>query len=253
MGRETALQPVIWGDDGWLRTLTANAGPDPCPPAPALAPAPWPAVEWDGDFSSSTLPLEFQWLRTARTDTLFSLNDRPGHLRLYGRESVGSSFRQALVARRQEHFRYTATTRVAFEPVDFQQAAGLICYYNSTKFHYLHITRDDGARQLLVMSAWPEDGSCTTTLVAAALPEGAIDLRVAVDDDQLRFAWRGAGETAWHQAPDILDASILSDEVTLGGLPNFTGTFVGMACQDMAGTGIPADFSSFRYEGRDPR
>lgn len=253
MGRETALQPVMWGDDGWLRTLTANAEPDPCPPAPALEPAPWPVVEWDGDFSSQTLPAEFQWLRTAQTGGLFSLTARPGHLRLYGRESVGSSFRQALVARRQEHFRYTATTRVAFEPVDFQQAAGLICYYNSTKFHYLHITRDDGARQLLVMSAWPEDGSCTTTLIAAALPEGAIDLRVAVDDDQLRFAWRGAGEGAWHLAPDMLDASILSDEVTLGGLPNFTGTFVGMACQDMAGTGIPADFSSFRYVGRDPR
>ena len=252
MGRETALQPVQCSDDGWLRTLTANASPDPCPAAPALPSAPWPVAEWDGHFRNPVLPADFQWLRTSDTGALFSLTDRPGHLRLYGRESVGSSFRQALVARRQEHFRYTATTRVAFEPADFQQAAGLICYYNSTKFHYLHITRDHGARQLAVMSAWPHDGSCTTTLVASALPDGAIDLRVEVTDDQLRFGWRGEADEAWQDAPETLDASILSDEASLGGLPNFTGTFVGMACQDMAGTGIPADFSYFRYEGRDP-
>ena len=33
------------------------------------------------------------------------------------------------------------------------------------------------------------------------------------------------------------DASILSDEAQTPGTPNFTGAFVGMACQDMAGTG----------------
>jgi len=36
----------------------------------------------------------------------------------------------------------------------------------------------------------------------------------------------------------------------LPGLPNFTGTFVGMACQDMSGKATPAGFSFFRYEGR---
>ncbi|MGY2736747.1 glycoside hydrolase family 43 protein [Sphingomonas sp. UYP23] len=252
MGRETALQPVQWGADGWLRTRTDGAAPDPHPAAPALPSAPWPEIEWDGEFADPVLPEEFQWLRTAQTEALFSLTERPGHLRLYGRESIGSSFRQALVARRQEHFRYTATTQLEFDPANFQQAAGLICYYNSTKFHYLHITRDQGARQLQVMSAWPHDGSCTMTLVTDALPDGALDLRVVVEDDRLRFGWRRAGDMAWHDAPGILDASILSDEASLGGLPNFTGTFVGMACQDMAGTAIPADFRSFRYEGHDP-
>ena len=35
------------------------------------------------------------------------------------------------------------------------------------------------------------------------------------------------------------------------GLPNFTGAFVGMACQDMAGTALPADFDWFEYRERD--
>ena len=49
----------------------------------------------------------------------------------------------------------------------------------------------------------------------------------------------------------MFDASILSDEATAPGLPNFTGAFVGMACQDLAGTAKPADFDWFEYRERD--
>lgn len=250
LGRETALQPMRWGEDGWLRTLTADAAPDPRPLAPNLPSAPWPEIAWDGQFDDAQLPVALQWLRTPYPNELFSLSARPGHLRLYGRETVGSPFRQSLVAQRQEHLRYTVTTRVDFEPADFQQAAGLICYYNSTKFHYLHITRDEGARRLQVMTASPDSGGCTLEVVVTALPEGPIDLRVDVDLAQLRFAWRGAGAAGWAFLNRALDASILSDEASLPGLPNFTGTFVGMACQDMSGAATPADFAFWRYEGR---
>jgi xylan 1,4-beta-xylosidase len=251
LGRETALQPMRWCDDGWLRTMTADAAPDPRPPTPNLTPAPWPEETWGGDFDDAALPTPLQWLRTPYPDELFSLTARPGHLRLYGRETVGSPFRQALVAQRQEHFCYTATTRLEFEPADFQQAAGLICYYNSTKIHYLHVTREDGARRLQVMTACPDTGGCTLEVVVGALPDGAVELRVDVDFDRLRFAWRGAGEGGWTFLNGALDASILSDEASLPGLPNFTGAFVGMACQDMSGRATPADFAFWRYVGRE--
>ncbi len=249
LGRETAIQPMRWDADGWLRTLAGDAAPDPAPPAPDLPPAPWPADDWDGGFSGPDLPAAFQWLRTPRPDALFSLTARPGHLRLWGRETIGSVFEQALVARRQEHGRYTATTRMDFAPRHFQQAAGLVCYYNGTKFHYLHVTADAGVRQLQLMSATPDTG-CTIMPLVAALPDGPIELRVAVDGAAMRFAWRGEGMD-WREAPVTCDASQLSDEVTLPGLPNFTGSFVGMACQDMSGAGLPADFEWFRYRGED--
>jgi xylan 1,4-beta-xylosidase len=51
--------------------------------------------------------------------------------------------------------------------------------------------------------------------------------------------------------PQIFDASILSDEASAPGQPNFTGAFVGMACQDLAGTRHPADFDWFDYQERD--
>lgn len=250
LGRETALQPMRWCEDGWLRSLTADGAPDPAPTAPDLPPTPWPSRTWDGGFTVDSLPSEFQWLRTPYPDELFSLAARPGYLRLYGRETIGSPFRQALVARRQEDLRFTATTRLEFDPVDFQQAAGLVCYYNSTKFHYLHVSREAGERQLQLMTASPDAGGCTLQILVASLPDGPIELRVEVDLDQLRFAWRGDRENDWRDLPDALDASILSDEASLPGLPNFTGTFVGMACQDMSGRATPADFAFFRYEGR---
>jgi xylan 1,4-beta-xylosidase len=51
--------------------------------------------------------------------------------------------------------------------------------------------------------------------------------------------------------PQTFDASILSDEAQMPGSPNFTGAFVGMACQDMAGTAAPADFDHFTYRERE--
>ncbi len=37
------------------------------------------------------------------------------------------------------------------------------------------------------------------------------------------------------------------------GTPNFTGAFVGMACQDMSGTARAADFDYFEYRESDYR
>ena len=85
-----------------------------------------------------------------------------------------------------------------------------------------------------------------------AIPPGRIELRVEVDYERLRFAYRSGGES-WRWLPEVFDASILSDEATAPGAPNFTGAFVGMACQDMSGTAQPADFDWFEYREREYR
>jgi xylan 1,4-beta-xylosidase len=76
-------------------------------------------------FDGKQLPIDFQWLRSPFPEELFSLNARPGFLRLYGRETIGSLFRQSLVARRQQAHCYSAITAMEFEPAHYQQAAGL--------------------------------------------------------------------------------------------------------------------------------
>jgi len=206
------------------------------------------------------LPIDFQWLRSPCPQELFSLTARPGYLRLYGRETIGSLFRQALVARRQQSHCFSASTVVEFEPEHYQQMAGLICYYGGTKLHYLYLSRDEGTgTHLRVMSAFPDqvpsDAFTPPIAVRAGRP---VRLRVEVDYERLYFGYRVDGEDRdWRWLPHTFDASILSDEAAAPGSPNFTGAFVGMACQDLAGTARAADFDWFEYRERaflaDPR
>jgi xylan 1,4-beta-xylosidase len=247
LGRETAIQPMVWSEDGWLRTLDGAGLPYTEAAAPALPRSPWPTPPEREDFDNPSLPLDFQWLRSPWPEDLFSLTARPGHLRLYGRETVGSHFRQSLVARRQQAHCYGAETAMEFEPDCYQQMAGLICYYNSTKFHYLHVSQDEVlGRYVQVESCVPDQPQPDVFDMPAAIPSGQpVYLRVEVDFERLYFAWR-TGDRAWTRLGPF-DASILSDEAAAPGTPNFTGAFVGVCCQDLAGTGRHADFDYFVY------
>ena len=250
LGRETAIQPMRWGEDDWLRTEDGSGMPVLEALALSRAASPPRATEARYDFGAPELPLDLQWLRTPEPGRIFSLTARPGHLRLYGRETIGSLFTQALVARRQQDFCYSASCAMEFAPEHFQQAAGLVAYYNGSKFHYLHVSHDEAiGRHIRVMSALPDSPQADAFTPPVAIPEGRIELRVEMDYERLRFAFRLEGAD-WTWLPEQFDASILSDEATQPGLPNFTGAFVGMACQDMAGTGRPADFDWFAYRER---
>ncbi|HWO08839.1 MAG TPA: glycoside hydrolase family 43 protein, partial [Polyangiaceae bacterium] len=248
LGRETAITPMRWCEDGWLRTLDGSGLPELVVPAPALTPHEFEREPVREGFDGKELPPAFQWLRSPYPEELFSVTERPGHLRLFGRETIGSWFRQALVARRQDSLCYSASTVIEFEPQHFQQMAGLVAYYNSAKFHYLYISHDDThGKHLRVMTRRPDqvvfDVFTAPVPIAAGEP---VELRVEVDYERLYFGYRvGKGPLVW--LPEPFDASILSDEATMPGLPNFTGAFVGMACQDLAGTACHADFDWFEY------
>jgi xylan 1,4-beta-xylosidase len=254
LGRETAIQKIEWGNDGWPRLSTGGLVPTASVQAPALAAHPWPAEPDRTDFNSPVLPQCFQWLRSPQPERLFSLTARLGALRLYGRESPGSWFEQSLVARRQTSHHYSAETRLEFAPQGYQQFAGLTCYYNRCQFHMLAVTAEENGDRVLSILSCPGDypaGKLTYPLQPAIpLPaEGAIRLGVDVDGAELRFRF-ALDNGDWQQVGPVLDASILSDEAGIGEGGNFTGAFVGMAAYDLGGTALPADFAYFIYKNR---
>ena len=180
-----------------------------------------------------------------------------GVLRLIGRESVGSWFEQALVARRQEHHAYRAETRLAaFAPDTYQQSAGLTTYYNRSKFHFLAVTHEAGVGRVLTILSCPGDW-----------PDGRLSFPLHPPDPAPRrpgrprrrghaaprqqFFWRAGGE--WQPAGPALDASVISDEGGRGEHGSFTGAFVGMLAFDTSGRARPADFASFSYVPADLR
>ncbi|SHK20900.1 glycoside hydrolase family 43 protein [Halomonas caseinilytica] len=254
LGRETAIQKVEWGEDGWLRL--AHGGNAPAIEVPmAGVEQRSPAVEEVHDFASEALPAVFQWLRSPRTERLFSLSARPGYLRLFGRESVGSWFEQALVARRQDSLHCSAETTLEFEPEDLQQFAGLIAYYNRFKFHYLAVTRgDEGDKVLSVMSchdAWPSGNLEIADTGGVVLdPEQPVRLGLDIRKGELQFRY-AQDNAPWQPVGPVLDASLLSDEGSGRAHGYFTGNFLGMAAHDISGRGIPADFADFRYRRED--
>jgi len=243
-----------WAEDGWLYTLDREGVPRLETPAPKLPEHKFPEKPVREDFDSPELPIDFQWLRTPYPDELFSLAKRPGFLRLYGRESIGSFFKQSLVARRQQAFCFSAETAVEFEPEHYQQMAGLVCYYNSTKMHYIYISHDDKpGKHLRVMSCIPDSMQSDAFTDPVEIPAGKpVHLRVEVDYERLHFAYRVGGvDKEWNRLPQQFDASILSDEAIAPGQSSFTGNFVGMTCQDLSGTLHYADFDYFEYKERD--
>jgi xylan 1,4-beta-xylosidase len=245
LGRETALQKIRWDQDGWPRLADGGHWPHNDFEAPALPTHPWAAdAETDG-FDGPRLALAWQSWRTPLTDEVCSLSARPGWLRLYGRESILSVFRQSLVARRQTAFHIEAETTVDIQPGDFQHAAGLVAFYSTDNFYYLFVTKTDHAPRAIGLMAC-EKGQVTYP-VEKEYPvagEGPIGLKLEIDGPRLRFWYRAAD--VWAPVGWELDASILSDEhaVPCG----FTGNFVGVACQDLSGQGRTADFAEFRYQ-----
>jgi xylan 1,4-beta-xylosidase len=242
---------MVWSDDGWLRTADGEGVPRLEVPSAGLPRHEFPTAPERTRFDRPELPPDFQWLRSPWPDELFSLTACPGRLRLYGLESPGSFFRQSLVARRQQAHCFGAGTRMLFEPEHFQQMAGLICYYNAAKFHYLYVSRDESnGRFVRAMSCIPDLARAEDVTAPIPIPSVIpVELRVEVDCERLHFGYR-AGDDNWCWMPQ-LDASILSDEAGPPFHPNFTGAFVGVCCQDLAGTRHPADFEYFDYRERE--
>ena len=179
--------------------------------------------------------------RTPPDPTWLSLTERPGWLRLRGRESPQSLHRQSLVARNRQHFRVRFETCVDFEPRSFQQLAGLICMYDDQNFHYLAISHDEQQGKCIQVLSNQLDVYSEALATPVPLPAGRlVYLRAEFDAADLRFFISSDGSNFTQLGP-VLDASTLSDEHTTMGI-GFTGTFVGLCVHDMTGGGIVADF-----------
>jgi xylan 1,4-beta-xylosidase len=254
LGRETAIQKCVWKDDGWLYLADGGQVPAVDVPAPTNAERRERPRIVRREFKGGALPAEFQWLRTPFAGRLFSTSVAPGALRLFARESIGSWYDQALVARRQEDFAFRAETSVAFAPENFQQMAGLTHYYNRHKFHFLGVTHDARRGRVLILLScpgnWP-DGKLEFPLrEPVPVPQdGPVLLAAEVDGASLQFFWHDG--TDWRSVGPVLDASVISDEGGRGEHGSFTGAFIGMAAFDTSGAGLPADFSYFEYTRRD--
>ena len=250
LGRETAIQRLEWRND-WPYVEGGNQ-PSLQIEGPNIPETPWgPDFPEKDDFNEKTLNLHFQNLRIPLGSSTVSLTDHPGHLRLYGKESLTSKFTQAFIARRWQHFNFTAETKVAFNPTSFQQSAGLVNYYNTQNWTSCQISWHEDKGRILELAV--NDNFVYSQPLKGQeiiVPENAgyIYLRVDVETEVYRYSYSFDG-TNWSTIPITFDSYKLSDDYIKGG-GFFTGAFVGMQCQDTSGRSLHADFDYFTYKSR---
>jgi xylan 1,4-beta-xylosidase len=243
LGRETCLQKVEWTADGWLRLVGGGTEPkiNVAPPigAPILA---WPEKPVRDDFDAGELSSYWSSLRTPVDSTWISLSDRPGWIRLIGRESIHSFHEQSLVAQRVQSFHITAETCLEFEPRTSNHLAGLICWYDTRTHYFLRVTRDDGKKVVGIILT--DDGKYDE-LAESDLQINdwkRIFLRAVIGKENLEFFASPDGVN-WNKIGPTLDSSKLSDDYGQG--LHFTGAMIGLCAQDIDCSGCHADFDYF--------
>ena len=249
LGRESSIQKLEW-KDGWPYLSHGGNAPALHVDMPKMTEVPWEQNYHTIDnFDSAKLNIHFQTLRIPLAKDILTLAERPGYLRLYGRESLTSQFTQALVARRWQSLDFEAETKIDFNPETFQQMAGLVCYYNTMNWTTLHITYNEEKGKIIdLMTAENARFAQPIASNEIVVPENveSVYLKVKISGEVYAYHYSFNG-VSWNEIPVKLDTYKLSDDFVTGG-GFFTGAFVGMHAQDTSGAKLHADFDYFRYE-----
>ncbi|WP_242155616.1 glycoside hydrolase family 43 protein [Aestuariivivens sediminis] len=253
LGRETAIEEVVWKED-WPFVNSGSRLPRLKVPNPNLEVASQKKehVPVRIIFDQDKLPMEFQSLRIPMTENWVSLKERKGFLRLTGRESLTSTHNQSMIARRLQHFKAEVSTLVEFEPDCFQQMSGLVLYYNTGHYHYLHITHRDDDKVLSIISA-DNFQKIEDREIVVITGHSSVVLKASIQFENLQFSYKLKEDGPFTNIGSVLDISILSDDNVREGSeryrPAFTGSFIGLCCQDLRSNKRYADFGWFEYIG----
>lgn len=254
LGRETAIQRIIWTDDGWPRLRQKGKFPDTeveteIQKAAGKEKADQCISEKD-DFEKAELKEEWNTLRQPFDETRQSLSVRPGWLRIYGGMSLNSLFDQTMVARRVQAFSYTAETCMEFCPESVKQKAGLVCYYDTKNYLYLNVTWNEEKGCRCIGVECDRNGDIKESMLISdyiCIPDKLpVKLKVTAHGYKLQFSY-SIEKDVWNEIGTAFDEGMLSDEAAWNGDLSFTGTFTGMCCQDGMYGKIYADFDYFYY------
>lgn len=246
LGRETAIQALRWDADGWPRLAHGDNSPRLEVPV-SLPNHPWPDAPATDPFAGPVLPADFNTLREPPHDSWLSFTRSPGRLSLRGRDSLNSCFDQSVVARRLCHHRASAEVLLHFSPAHFKQAAGLLAYYDNQHFHYLRITGDGPGRAKIGILSSEYDKLSRHDVAGFPLKSASdgIRLRMEMRETELRFQYALGPDAGWTPVERLFEATMLGDWASPHG--GFTGTYWGVACQDLSSRSAWAEFSEFRY------
>ncbi len=243
-GRESALDPVQWTEDGWF-TINSGKGPSTVQSGPDLLQVEYPSCDRD-DFESDKLGLEWQFVRNPFMGNV-SLTERKGYLRLWTSdgELCERRAKNILVKREKEH-NFTAVTSVDFKPGKDGEQAGLTCYYSTTTYVRFCLCYENGLKIVLALR---KGGDEEVVCAIDNVPDTELNLKVLVKSQRREFYYKAKTACEYIKAGVIENASFLSDEGVPAERKRHTGTLTGIYCNNGGcGSRISADFDYFEMK-----
>ncbi len=245
IGRESALDPVRFTDDGWF-VVNEGKGPSKEQLAPDFETVIYKKNYFD-DFDSDKLNLEWEFVRNPALGSC-SLTERPGHFRIWTLDGTLNEIRaKNTLVRREEEFNYEASTKLEFYPTKNGEQAGITCYYSTATYARFSLCYEQGRKLQVVINR-----NHGEELVAEVdnIKEQAIYLKVVVSG-LTRTCYYSYDNENWTKVATLENCIYLCDEGVPDDPKRHTGTLVGIyANNGGCGSRIPADFDWFKYENR---
>lgn len=250
LGRETAIQKMVWDEDGWLRLKSGGSYAEKFTESPVGISEAVYENEDGGFFDDFDTPVLNVRYSSPRIDynTFADCNVRPGYVRIRGQESMNSMHRVSLLGVRQQAFFCEAETALSFVPDYPEQVAGLTYMYDAYSFYLLGKTSTDNGQAVLCLLK-SDTGVITDEIQPIPISaEGEIKLRVSVSEDGTEASFYYSRDGAdWQQAGGFYTTEMLTDEHCKG----FTGACFGLYVHDMTGLSYTADFDYFCVKSRE--
>jgi len=245
LGRETSLERIAWGKDGWP---IANGGKGPLD-ANLRPNLPWTPQTDPSSDEFNAPKLGIQWM-TRRNPVYgnISLTEKKGSLRIYtGDYDIDTIPGRNVIVQRERWLNYSATTKLTFNP-DTKEQAGITGHYDTKTWVRLGLQRGVTGKLQLVLEE-RRYGVKSVVKVTENILSNTVYLRMKVNKLQRSFFYSYDGKT-WMSAGELSDAAFLSDQGTTQW--GFMGMTVGVYSFNR-GTGkrIPADFDFVKIEPQD--
>lgn len=235
LGRETFLVPMSW-EDGWPVINPGKGIVELEGLRPNLKDSKWPTKPACDHFESSTLQIQWNFIRTPRGN-FWSLHERPGYLRLFLKEeTIMEESNPSFIGRRQQHVNFAARTKMEFIPSNNFEVAGVVLL--QSKDYQFRVEYSIGKLSLIKR----ENG--IDQILAGHLFEGeTVYLKIEVYEQSYNFYYAKFPEE-WIALCTNVNGRILSTDVAGG----FVGTFIGMyASSNGKKSSNYADFDYFEY------
>lgn len=239
LGRETAIQKMMWTQDGWLRMADGTNLAKVMVEESNLPICEMPKIPDFDDFDAPVLGQQYYAPRIMPS-RFASVTARKGYVRLRGQEARTSLNKVSILARKMTSLKGCITTKMEFTPLVHQHSAGLIMYYDNMNYINLRKYYSETLGQSALSIIHLENGEKTEFLNSRIpVDDVPIYLRLEIDNRKSWFSYSFDGEK-YIPIGKAFDTTKFSDEYCKYG--EFTGTMVGITCADRVKHSHYADF-----------